>query len=131
MDKTKVRAIIASRPGVMQQALRSVLTNLAWLEVTASAGDGLSAFTMIWGEQPDLLVVDSNLLEDEALLLLRQTKQRWPDVRCLILIQTSLQQKRALAAGADAVSQRNSPAKELNQTLEKIRLNLLANRINE
>ena len=88
--------------------------------VTGSAGDGLSALSMVREVQPALLVVDSNLLEDEALALLKEVKAAWPEVRCLVLVQTTGRKKRALAAGADAVVSRNDPVDALNQALHQL-----------
>jgi DNA-binding NarL/FixJ family response regulator len=70
----QVYAIIASRPGVMQASLRAALAGLAGVEVVGSAGDGLSTLNLVRERQPDLLVIDCNLLEDEVCALLRQVK---------------------------------------------------------
>jgi len=106
----------------MQESLRAALTNLSWIEVTGSAGDGLSALGLVRDQQPDLLVVDSNLLEDETLTLLRQVKQQWPVIRCLVLAQTTRQRAWALAVGADCVLSRNDPSQRLSEALGQIRL---------
>jgi DNA-binding NarL/FixJ family response regulator len=116
----RVRAVIASRPGIMQESLRAMLSGSGQVVVTGSAGDGLSALSMVREVQPDLLVVDSNLLEDEALSLLKEVKGAWPEVRCLVLVQTTGRKNRALAAGADAVVSRNDPAAALNQALRQL-----------
>ena len=119
-DDGRVRAVIASRPGVLQESLRAMLTGSGQVAVTGSAGDGLSALSMVREVQPALLVVDSNLLEDEVVSLLREVKGAWPEVRCLVLVQTTGRKNRALAAGADAVVSRNDPAAALNQALRQL-----------
>ena len=112
--------MIASRPGVMQESLRAMLTASGQVAVTGSAGDGLSALSRVREEQPALLVVDSNLLEDEALSLLKEVKAAWPEVLCLVLVQTTGRKNRALAAGADAVVSRNDGVGTLNQVLRQL-----------
>ena len=87
--------------------------------VTGSAGDGLSALSMVREVQPVLLVVDSNLLEDETLSLLKEVKRAWPEVRCLVLVQTPGRKKRVLAAGADVVVSRSDGVGTLNQALRQ------------
>ena len=119
-DNGRVRAVIASRPGVMQESLRALLTGSGQVAVAGSAGDGLSALSMVREEQPALLVVDSNLLEDEALSLLKEVKGAWPEVRCLVLVQTTGRKNRALAAGADAVISRNDGGAALNRALRQL-----------
>ena len=97
-----------------------MLSGSGQVVVAGSAGDGLSALSMVREVQPALLVVDSNLLEDEALSLLKEVKGAWPEVRCLVLVQTTGRRNRALAAGADAVVSRNDPAGALNQALRQL-----------
>jgi len=97
-----------------------MLTGSGQVAVTGSAGDGLSALSMVREVQPALLVVDSNLLEDEVVSLLREVKGAWPEVRCLVLVQTTGRKNRALAAGADAVVSRNDPAAALTQALRQL-----------
>ena len=116
----KVRAVIASRPGVMQESLRAMLTGSGQVAVIGSAGDALSALSMVREVQPALLVVDSNLLEDEAISLLKEVKGVWPEVCCLVLVQTTGRKNRALAAGADAVMSRHDGVGALNQVLHQL-----------
>jgi DNA-binding NarL/FixJ family response regulator len=97
-----------------------MLTGSGQVAVTGSAGDGLSALSMVREEQPALLVVDSNLLEDEVLLLLKEVKGAWPEVCCLVLVQTTARKNRALAAGADAVMLRNDGVGALNRALRQL-----------
>ena len=101
----------------MQESLRALLTGSGQVAVIGSAGDGLSALSMVREVQPALLVVDSNLLEDEVLSLLKEVKGAWPEVCCLVLVQTTGRKNRALAAGADAVVSRSDGVGALNQAL--------------
>ena len=104
----------------MQDSLRALLTGSGRVLVTGSAGDGLSALSMVRDIQPALLVVDSNLLEDETLSLLKEVKRAWPQVRCLVLVQTTGRKNRALAAGADVVVSRSDGVGTLNQALRQL-----------
>ena len=113
MPRERVCTVVASRPGVMQDSLRAVLAGVSGVEVVGAAGDGLSTLNLVRERQPDLLVVDCNLLEDEVCALLRQVKGEWPHVRCLVLARTRPQRERATAAGADAVLPRDGPIREL------------------
>ena len=104
----------------MQDSLRALLIGSGRVVVTGSAGDGLSALSMVRDIQPALLVVDSNLLEDETLSLLKEVKRAWPQVRCLVLVQTTGRKNRALAAGADVVVSRSDGVGTLNQALRQL-----------
>ena len=120
IQKTKIQAIIVSRPGIMQESLRAGLAGTSQLEIIKSVGDGLSALDAIREQQPKLVVIDSNLLEDEILALLRHVKQKWPAVCCLVLTASIRQEKWAAANGADAVWPRHRSLRDLNELLTEI-----------
>ena len=104
----------------MQESLRAVLANAPELEIIKSVGDGLSALDIIRDRQPHLLVIDSNLLRDETLALLRHVKQEWPAICCLVLTEHARQDAWVAASGADAVWPRYGSIRELNQLLSQI-----------
>lgn len=120
LQKTKIQAVIVSRPGIMQESLRAGLASAPQLEIIKSVGDGLSALDVIREHQPNLLVIDSNLLEDEILALLRHVKQEWPAVCCLVLTDSTRQDRWASTSGADAVWPRHRSLRDLNELLRQI-----------
>jgi DNA-binding NarL/FixJ family response regulator len=118
MQKTKIQTVIVSRPGILKESLRAGLASASQIEIIKSVGDGLSALNAIQEYQPKLVVIDSNLLEDEILALLRHVKQMWPAaVCCLVLTTTVRQEKWAVANGADAVWPRHRSLRDLNELL--------------
>lgn len=119
-QKTKIQTVIVSRPGVMQEALRAGLASASQLEIVKSVGDGLSALDAIHEHQPRLVVIDSNLLEDEIQTLLRHVKEVWPAVCCLVMTMTLRQEKWAITNGADAVWPRHRSLGALGGFLEQI-----------
>lgn len=116
----KIATIVVSRPGVMQQSLRAILASYPWLSVVASSGDGLSALRQTAQHHPDLLVIDANLLDEEVDALIVAVKADRPGTRCLVFLYSSQREASALAAGADAVLQRNSSAQRLHATLAQL-----------
>ena len=120
IQKTKFQTVIVSRPGIMRESLRAGLAGASQLEIIKSVGDGLSALDAIREHQPNLVVIDSNLLEDEIQTLLRHVKQTWPAVCCLVLTVTVRQEKWATANGADAVWPRHHSLRDLNELLTTI-----------
>ena len=119
LQKTKIQTIIVSRPGVMQESLRTGLASASQLEIIKSVGDGLSALDVIRECPPNLVVIDSNLLEDEILALLRHVKQSWPDVCCLVLSESIRQHRWAMDSEADAVWPRHRSIRELEEFLKQ------------
>jgi DNA-binding NarL/FixJ family response regulator len=115
-----VTTIVVSRPGVMQQALRTSLSVCPSIVVIASAGDGLTALRQIGAHHPALVVIDANLLPDESEALLAAIKAAPTPPRCLVFVQSSLHETSLLAAGADAVMRRDESPQELQATLARL-----------
>jgi DNA-binding NarL/FixJ family response regulator len=111
------RAIIVSMPGTMQESLRAMLNAMSGMEVVALAGGCLSAVTLVQEKQPDIVVIDSNLSEDEVLAFLKDVKGLHPKIRLVVLTHTTRQQWRILRGGADAVLSRWSPAEEFTNAV--------------
>ena len=112
--------LVVSRPGAAREALRSVLACFPQLEVVGAVGGGLSAINKIREQQPNLLVIDGNLSEDEVLALLGQVREEQPQVRCVVLVDTPRQRGRLLAAGAHAIIQRGDPPEQLQAAIERV-----------
>lgn len=121
VEPQKVATVLVSRPGIRREALRAVLATVPWLEIGGTAGDGLTAINLVRLHRPTLLVVDSNLLEDEILALVKQVKESWDHIRCLVFTDTASQQQKVLAGGADAALGRDGSARQLHETLERFR----------
>ena len=99
----KVKSIIVSAPGAMQASLRAVLKGEETVEVIGCVGGGLSASVIIREQQPDVVLIDSNLPEDEMLALVRKIKDETPEIRCVVLTDTRHRERQAQIAGADVV----------------------------
>lgn len=112
-----IPTIVVSRPGVMQQALRTALSLHPEIVILTSAGDALNALHQVVAHHPTLVVIDSNLLPDEVEALLVAIKTAQSPPRCLVLVSSQFQADTMLRAGADAVLLRDSSAQELRIAL--------------
>jgi DNA-binding NarL/FixJ family response regulator len=115
-----VPTILVSRPGIMQQSLRSSLGACDGIAVIASSGDGLTALGQVRRHRPRVLVIDSNLLDDEVRALIAAVKEEHPAVRCLVLVRTCAQEAQLLASGADAVAHRDVSGQQLQVVLSRL-----------
>lgn len=106
-NQQAVSAILVSRPGIMRQSLQTSLAMYTWITVVAACGDGLTALSQVIHLRPSLVIIDSNLLDEEVKALLTAIKAAQPTTRCLVLLQSSQREVSTLAAGADAVIQRD------------------------
>jgi DNA-binding NarL/FixJ family response regulator len=120
METTKISTIIVSRPGVMQDALRAVLASFDWIALAGVAGDALSGLNLVNDNQPDLLVIDSNLLPAEIKALVVAVKQLQPAPRCLVLCPSERPDETWLSTGADRLLPRSSSLWRLGQTLAQL-----------
>jgi len=112
-----VPTVIVSRPGIMQQALRSSLAACHGITVIASCGDGLTAVRQVAKLQPNLLVIDSNLLDEEVEALIAAVKAEQPATRCVVFVRSSQHRDRMLASGADAVTLRSVSPQQLQAVM--------------
>ena len=119
-NQKPISTLVVSRPGVMQQSLRAALAAYPWLSVVASVGDGLTALNQVVQHQPGLLVIDSNLLDEEVEALLTAIKVKTLATRCLVFIRSSQRTERLLAAGADAAILRDSSTQQLRTALLRV-----------
>jgi DNA-binding NarL/FixJ family response regulator len=115
-----IPAVIVSRPGIMQQSLRSSLAACPVIVVVASFGDGLTTLNHLTQFNPGILIVDSNLLDEEIDALIAAVKVNQPTIRCLVFLKSTQQEMRMLAAGADAVTLRDVSTPQLQAILARL-----------
>ena len=112
--------LVVARPGLVREGLQAVLSAIPGMNALEPADDGASALDRLASHHPDLVIVDSSLPEDELCVTLRQIKEQYPDVRCVV-VAASLQQGRALeATGADAILVEGSSAALLSTTIKAL-----------
>ena len=122
LDVAKIQTVLAARPGAIREALKSTLALFPRLEISGVANGGLSALSLVRQQKPALIIVDPGLLEDEIAVLVQKIKQEQPQIRCLLLAETTRQQNLFLALDADAVILRSDTTERLVLVLDKIGL---------
>ena len=115
-SQTKL-AVIVARPGVVLEALRATLAQVSRLEVCGIASGSLSALKLVRKYNPALLVIDSGLLQDEMLMLLKQSKQMYPQIKCLVVTGSQRQQQIFNASEADIVILRSERIDRMEEAL--------------
>ena len=112
-----ISTVLVSRPGIMQQSLRASLGSYPWVSLVASAGDGLTALSEVSRHKPRLVVIDSNLLDEEVAALLDAIKRAHPPARCLVFIKSYRHDAQMRTCGADAVALRDGSPQALEAVL--------------
>jgi chemotaxis response regulator CheB len=96
-----IHVIIVSMPGTSQRMLQnSIEANLS-AEVIGIVHGGLCAIQSLEEHNPDLLLVDSSIPNDEAVAIVRNVKQQNPEIMCVVITDTAHQRHRVTEAGAD------------------------------
>ena len=115
-DKTRV--VFVSEPGVMQEAMHTVLTTLPQITIAGLASGSLSALQMLARCEADVIIIDANIPVDEMLALVRSIHTAYPRVACIALTSTRNQMRLALAEGARAALPRSSPSQQIGEAIQ-------------
>ena len=117
---SRMLALLVVKPGPLREALRTLMASIPEVQVTGEVGDTPSALGMMSEHLPDLVLIDADLPGREAWRTLKQMKEKWPQVRCVVLTDHSCQQQETKAAHADAVLQKGMPPTLLVQAIETL-----------
>ncbi len=115
-----IPVLIVARPGRMRDSLRALLRAIPQLEIVGQADNGSSALGMVTNYHPSLVLLDSDLPDDEAWTVLKKTKSEWPQTRCIVLANSVHQQWLAKTAGADSVLLTGFPATKFFAAIEAL-----------
>ncbi len=85
--------------------------------VVGTASGALSATALVPQLQPDLLLVDANLPDEEIEALLRWSRENYPMLQSVVMTRTSRQRAQVMAWGAHAAIPRASLSDELRAVL--------------
>ena len=81
----QIRVILADDHAVVRQGIRQFLEEAGDIEVIAEAGDGAEALHLVEAHRPDVAVLDIRMPEVTGVEATRRIKERFPQVRVLVL----------------------------------------------
>ena len=113
-------ALIAASPDSLRYSLHALLSGLPSIAAVQSVEDTRSMLTVLTNAQPQLVVLDVNLLRHETRPLLALIKAIAPQTRTVVLVDTIEQQQALQAASADMVLLKGYPAAELFASIERL-----------
>ena len=80
-----VRVMIADHDGLARSMLRSVLAESAGISIVATTGDGREAVQLVSHYHPAVLILDTSLIADGGMGLIRTMVSRAPETRVLTI----------------------------------------------
>jgi DNA-binding NarL/FixJ family response regulator len=115
-DNTRI--VCVSEPGMMQEALHSLLGALPHISIVGQASGGLSALHILSRCEADVVVIDANIPLEEMLALVRSITVMLPPIACIALTSTRSQMRLAMAEGANAALPRSSPPRQIDEAIQ-------------
>ena len=113
-------ALIAVRPGSLQDSLVALMTTMHQVNSVLIAEDAASALRTAAQHRPALVVLEMNLGAEETCAVLKEIKSTWPLTRCLALADCVEQKEEAESAGADVVLIKGFTAAKFAATVERL-----------
>jgi DNA-binding NarL/FixJ family response regulator len=120
MDQNGMSALIIAKPGRIRDSLRALLRAIPQIGEICQVDDGSTALNIVAKYHPALALLGADLSENELQTLLNQIKKKYPQIWCIVLVETIHQQGLAETAGADTVLFAGFPAAKFFATIEKL-----------
>ena len=118
MPEQVTLALIVAKPGPLRNSLQALMTTMPQIEIVAEANDPSALLRMGGRIQPDIVLLDASLPENEHWAALRQIQETWSQARTIVLVESSEQQLQAEQAGANVALLQGFPAAKLVAIIE-------------
>ncbi|HXW00130.1 MAG TPA: response regulator [Anaerolineae bacterium] len=112
--------LIIAKPGRIRNGLQALLQIIPRLKVVGIASHSFMAMQMLAQYKPTLALLDVDLPDNQAWVLLKEIQLKQPQTRCLLFVNSIEQQRAARIAGANAALLKGFEALELFTTIEKL-----------
>jgi len=115
--KQHSRVLIADDRLSSRNGLKALLVTQLGIEIVGEAADGREAVQLIEQCRPDVVLMDVRMPVMDGLEATRIIKDRWSEVKVIVLTMYSSHQAEALAAGADAFVVKGCAVEDLLQAI--------------
>jgi DNA-binding NarL/FixJ family response regulator len=115
----RIRVLIADDGPRSRDGLRALLAVWPTVEVIGEATDGREAIRLVEERRPDVVLMDARMPVMDGLEATWLIKDRWSEVKVIVLTMYASHQADALAAGADAFLVKGCSSEELLEAILK------------
>lgn len=113
----RCQVLIADDSKRARSGLRALLALHREIELVGEAVDGRDAVRMVGRCRPDVVLMDARMPQMNGLEAARQIKERWPEVRVIVVSMYASYRAAALAAGAEGFLVKGCAVEELVSTV--------------
>ena len=104
----------------IREGMMALLALAPDIEVTHEASNGRQAVQSVAEEPPDLVLMDVRMPVMDGLEATRQIKDRWPEVKVVVLTMYPAHEDKALAAGADRFLLKGARSSSLTEVIRSL-----------
>ncbi len=116
----RIRVLIVDDQQRARQSLRALLSTWPQAGETREAASGRDAVRLVEESQPDVVVMDVRMPGMDGVEATRLIKDRWPQVKVVLLSMYNDYRNTTLTAGADAFVSKGEPADKLFSVLSAL-----------
>ena len=120
MVSDRTLGLILAMPGRLRDGWRTLLKASPQIDRVNQADDVPSGLTMTAELRPAMVLLDADLVGDQARTVLRQIKAEWPQAQCIVMISNGEQRWLANANGVDAVLVKGFSMTTLTETIARL-----------
>jgi DNA-binding NarL/FixJ family response regulator len=121
----KIDVIIVEDRTIFRKGLISTLKNFPEITVIGDTGNGIGLLSLLRHKQPDLILIDLKMSDDEGIETVEQVKSKYPDIKIIVL---SLFKDKAfimdmIQLGVSGFLSKNAEPEEMLQTMREVKTN--------
>ena len=114
-----IRVLIADDRLSSSDGLKALLATRSEVDIVGEAADGREAVELVEMRRPDVVIMDVRMPGINGLEATRVIKDRWPEIKVIVLTMYPSHQTEALTAGADAFLVKGCTADDLLKAILK------------
>ena len=116
----KIKVLIVDDDAAVRDGLCSILSAHADIEVVEQAVDGLDAIDKAGNLRPDVILMDAQMPGTDGVEATRRIKERFPEMKVLLLTVHTSYIEEAIAAGVDGYLMKDCGREKLLKTIREL-----------